>query len=46
MWGSQATLFGMLDVNHLFHSPGWENDVPHKILNGQWNNGNVFMIKL
>jgi hypothetical protein len=31
-------LFGTLDVDHLFHSSGWENDVPHKILNGQWNN--------
>jgi hypothetical protein len=30
-------------VDHLFHSSGWENDVPHKILNGQWN---VLMIKL
>ena len=39
-------LFGTLDVDHFFHSSGWENDVPHKILNGQWNNGNVFMIKL
>jgi hypothetical protein len=29
-----------------FHSSGWENDVTHKIINGQWNNGNVFMIEL
>ena len=35
----------MEDVDHLFDSSGWENDVPHKILKGQWNNGNVFMIK-
>jgi hypothetical protein len=21
----------------------WENDVPHKILNGQWNNGTMVM---
>jgi hypothetical protein len=47
--GKSATLlplFGTLDVDHLFHSSGWENDAPHKILNGQWNNGNVLMIKL
>jgi hypothetical protein len=36
----------MEDVDHLFDSSGWENDVPHKILNGQWNNGNVLMIKV
>ena len=27
----------MEDVDHLFDSSGWENDVPHKILKGrQW----------